>query len=343
MAPASKQLVANKQKNKVTGYDYQSLQLAIRYFGPRLFATCFAWFANDVFFYGNKLFQAQFITVITGGKATVMTNWLWNLVNIGVSLVGYYMGALLIDNKIYGRNNMMQVGFLMDFILFVVPAFHYGFYSSAAGTPAFMAMYFLSSFFNQFGPNMVTFIVAAEVFPTPIRASAHGFGAACGKLGALLASILYNYITVQQRFYVVPWFGLAGMITTFLFLPDVTGLDLKEQDRRWQFIREGREHEYHGIAIHPQHLSFYERMRGVGKNYDAELDYKQKVEEMRADWIQKQQLKYESEDAESIEQLDDTVYTDEVHSYFQRTSPYIGAKQADEPTPVQLPASAEKN
>ena len=52
---------------------------------------------------------------------------------------------------------------------------------------------------------------------------------------------------------------------------------------------------------------------------------------MRADWIQKQQLKYESEDAKSIEQLDDTVYTDEVHSYFQRTSPYIGAKQAHEP------------
>ena len=197
----------------------------------------------------------------------MMTNWLWNLVSIGVSLVGYYMGALLIDNKIYGRNNMMQVGFLMDFILFVVPASHYGFYSSAAGTPAFMAMYFLSSFLTNFGPNMVTFIVAAEVFPTPIRASAHGFGAACGKLGALLASILYNYITVQQRFYVVPWFGLAGIDHYFLVFARCYWFQyLKEQTEDGNSLREGREHEYHGIAIHPQHLSFYERMRGVGKN-----------------------------------------------------------------------------
>jgi len=59
-------------------------------------------------------------------------------------------------------------------------------------------MYFLSSFFNQFGPNSVTFLVAAEVYPTPIRATAHGFSAAVGKLGALTAAILYNYITTQQ-------------------------------------------------------------------------------------------------------------------------------------------------
>ena len=38
MPAASKQLVANKRKNKVTGYGNQSLRLAIRYFGPRLFA-----------------------------------------------------------------------------------------------------------------------------------------------------------------------------------------------------------------------------------------------------------------------------------------------------------------
>ena len=144
---------------------------------------------------------------------------------------------------------MQMVGFLMDFILFVVPAFHYQYYTSAAHVKEFQAMYFLSSFFNQFGPNAVTFLVAAEVFPTPIRATAHGFSAACGKLGALTAAVLYNYIDAQERFYVVPWFGLAGMLLTLLFLPDTTGLDLKEQERRWHYIRTGREAEYHGVAV----------------------------------------------------------------------------------------------
>lgn len=178
---------------------------------------------------------------------------------------------------------MMQVGFALDFLLFVIPAFNFKYYTSPEHIHEFQAMYFLSSFFNQFGPNSVTFLVAAEVFPTPVRATAHGFSAAVGKMGALLASVVYNYMSTQVKFYFVPWFGLAGLILTFFFLPDTTGLDLKEQERRWNYIRSGREADYHGIAIHPKHLSVWERWRGVGKHYDADLDYNSKVHEMRKD------------------------------------------------------------
>ena len=143
---------------------------------------------------------------------------------------------------------MQQVGFLLDFILFIVPCFHYNYYTQPAHIHAFQAMYFLSSFFNQFGPNSVTFLVAAEVYPTPIRATAHGLSAAVGKLGALTAAVMYNYTTITQKFHVVPWFGLAGAIITLVFMPDTTGLDLKEQERRWRFIRAGRSEEYHVSA-----------------------------------------------------------------------------------------------
>ena len=195
-------------------------------------------------------------------------------------------------------------------------------------------MYFLSSFFNQFGPNAVTFLVAAEVYPTPIRASAHGFSAACGKLGALTAAILYNYITVQQRFYVVPWFGLAGSLLTLLYLPDTTGLDLKEQERRWAFIRAGREQDYHGVAVHPQHLSWWERLRGVGKHYDPQLDYAQRIEEMRGEWEAIMQQKV-NEKGESLNDLsmDDTEFSGEVSSFFQKTtkSPLLKGGEKDVP------------
>jgi hypothetical protein len=213
---------------------------------------------------------------------------------------------------------MQQVGFLLDFILFVVPAFHYYYYTHVQGIHAFQAMYFLSSFFNQFGPNSVTFLVAAEVYPTPIRASAHGFSAAVGKLGALMASILYNYIDSPTRFYVVPWFGLAGMVMTAVFLPDTTGLDLKEQERRWHYIRQGREKEYHGIAVHPKHLSLWERLRGVGKPYNAELDYQSKIADMREEWEAKQEEKYQKGKDDEADDYDE--YTSDVHSYFQATS-----------------------
>jgi MFS family permease len=327
MQSASKQLMISKKKSNVTGYDTQSLKLTITYFGPRLLATAGSWFANDVFFYGNKLFQNQFIAVLTPDNKSVMVGWLYNLINVGVSLCGYYLASFFIDNKLYGRKWMMIVGFMADFILFVVPAFAYNFFTRPQHIHAFQAMYFLSSFFNQFGPNSVTFLVAAEVFPTPIRATAHGFSAAVGKLGALLAAVLYNYIDTQTKFYVVPWFGLAGALLTWLFLPDTTGLDLKEQERRWSFIRAGREQDYHGIAIHPKHLSVWERMRGVGKNYDAKLDYEQKITEMREEWVQAQEAKF-TEKSEGFEDSSED-YSEHVHNFFKRTatSPKLRAGQ----------------
>ncbi|CAF9921385.1 MAG: hypothetical protein HETSPECPRED_004516 [Heterodermia speciosa] len=330
MKAAGKQLAAAKKKSKVTGYDTQSLKLTFTYFGPRMIATAGAWYANDVFFYGNKLFQGEFIKVISPSNSSVMEGWLYNLINVGVSLVGYYLASFLIDNKLYGRKNMQMIGFLLDFILFVVPAFKFEYYTSTAGVTAFQAMYFLSSFFNQFGPNAVTFLVAAEVYPTPIRATAHGFSAACGKLGALTAAVLYNYIDTQTKFYVVPWFGLGGMLVTILFLPDTTGLDLKEQERRWQFLRAGRGDEYHGIAVHPQHLSLWERFRGVGKYYDPEADYAQKIEEMRSDWERTQALKADEKGRnEHDDDAEDTLYSSDVSTFFEKTSrsPVIPANE----------------
>lgn len=158
MPNASKKLLEAKSRRHVTGYDVNSLRYCVKYFGGRLTATTLGWFANDVFFYGNKLFQGQFIKIISSNPDSLMTSYSWNLVNITVSLAGYYAAALLIDNKMYGRKMMQQVGFFFCFLMFVIPAFAYKHYTSPAGIHAFQAMYFLSSFFNQFGPNSVTFV-----------------------------------------------------------------------------------------------------------------------------------------------------------------------------------------
>ena len=93
MKSASKQLAAAKRKQNVTGYDTYSLKMTFTYFGPRMIATAGAWFANDVFFYGNKLFQSEFIGEITHGSTSIMPGWLYNLINVGVSLVGYYLAC----------------------------------------------------------------------------------------------------------------------------------------------------------------------------------------------------------------------------------------------------------
>ncbi|CCT61988.1 related to inorganic phosphate permease [Fusarium fujikuroi IMI 58289] len=325
MRSAGKQLAEAKKRSNVTGYDVNALRHCFTNFGGRLFATAGTWFCNDVFFYGNKLFQGQFIKVISPDSKSIFTTWTWNLVNITVSLAGYYLASLLIDNKMYGRKMMQQVGFFMCFLMFIIPAFKFDYYTSPAGIHSFQAMYFISSFFNQFGPNSVTFLVAGEVFPTPIRATAHGFSACIGKSGALLASVLYNYIDDQTKFYVVPWFGLAGMLLTWIFLPDTTGLDLKEQERRWYYIRDGKESEYHGVAVNPTHLSLWERFRGLGKSYDPEADWRAKVQDMRTEWelVQASRGPKDTEGA----MPDDGEFSPEIHEFFKRSSPkHIGRR-----------------
>lgn len=102
MKSASKQLNAAKKKSKVTGYDVASLRLTLTYFGPRLLATAGGWFANDVFFYGNKLFQSEFISVISPQSTSVIPGWLYNLINVGTSLFGYYLACKF---KTAARNN----------------------------------------------------------------------------------------------------------------------------------------------------------------------------------------------------------------------------------------------
>lgn len=106
-----------------SGYDVVSLKLVCSHFGGRLIGSTTGWFANDFLFYGNKLFASTFIAIISPSAANnVIVGWNWNLVNIGVSLVGYYLAAFLIDHKFYGRRRMQVVGFLGDGILFLVSA-----------------------------------------------------------------------------------------------------------------------------------------------------------------------------------------------------------------------------
>lgn len=129
------------------------------------------------------------------------------------------------------------------------------------------------------------------MYPISVRATAHGLSAAAGKVGALLPAVIYNYVESHTRFWIVCWFGFAGWLVTWFFIPDTTGLDLKEQDRYWSYVREGRAGDYHGLAVHPRHLSMYEKLvLKRHKAYDPVLDRESKIAEMREAWKQRKQV-----------------------------------------------------
>jgi hypothetical protein len=120
---------------------------------------------------------------------------------------------------------------------------------------------------------------------------------------------------------IVCWFGFAGWIITWVFIPDTTGLDLREQDRYWNYVREGRAHEYHGIAVHPRHLSMWERF--VHKRhlaYDPEQDREDRVKELREMWMQQKMVVKEGGKQEEAEEDEDSVLNSAVSSFFASES-----------------------
>jgi len=306
-----------KKRLNTSGYDVKSLRLIRNHYWHRLMATAIGWFANDFFFYGNKIFASTFIGVIKPG-ASLFVTWEFNLVNIAVSLAGYYLAALLIDHKSYGRKTMQQVGFAVQFLLYLFGAiFFRKLEQPGSHIKVFQAMYYMSSFFNQFGPNCTTFLVAAEVYPSSIRATAHGLSAATGKLGALAPTILYNYVlNNRSKFWIVTWFGLLGAIITFFFLPDTTGLDLREQERYWACVSAGREEEYHGIAVHRRHLSFWEiHVLKRDRHYNAELDKQSKIDELRI--LYESSLIAAADETGAHDDIDHSFISSDVARYFE--------------------------
>lgn len=194
------------------------------------------------------------------------------LINSIVGYVGYILAAFVIDLKGVGRMRLQSFGFFMNMLMFLICAAAYQQLTEPANINAFRAIYYLSSFFQQFGPNCTTWLIAAELVPTEVRSMAHGWAAAVGKAGALIAGATLELVSNRNKFWISAATGLAGIIFTVLFVPDISFLDLKELDRYWLKCLAGNAKSYHGEAVNPKFLSPWERLCGVGKAYDPIAD-----------------------------------------------------------------------
>lgn len=107
--------------------------------------------------------------------------------------------------------------------------------ASQAGRHAFVALFCLANFFQNFGPNTTTFIIPGEVFPTRYRSTAHGISAASGKLGAVVAQLAWGGIggSVKPIMRIFAFIMLTGIFSTLL-LPETkqrTLEDLSNEDQ----------------------------------------------------------------------------------------------------------------
>ncbi|KAG4428917.1 hypothetical protein IFR05_015604 [Cadophora sp. M221] len=188
-----------------------------------LFATCMTWFLFDIAFYGVNLNQGIILSQLGYGKGKTAWATLHNLAigNIIASaagfLPGYYAAIPLVD--IVGRVRQQFAGCIIVAVIYAIWAG----VANVAPTGASMTLFTLSQFFLNCGPNVTTFLIPVEVFPTRVRSTAHGISAAAGKAGAVLTTFAFGSVTdtIGIR-------GVLGILSGVIFLTALLTLMIPE-------------------------------------------------------------------------------------------------------------------
>lgn len=169
-------------------------------FGPRLrrrtVLTTTPWFLMDIATYGVGVFTPTIIAAI--GVSAANSGYLADdiastkgaaLVDLFL-VVGFGLAFVLIGRV--GHIRMQVGGFAaMACGLLVLAGASW---LPGGGDNNLVLVFAGFSLFNlcmNAGPNTTTFILPAEVFPTSVRASAHGLAASCGKAGAAVGLIAF--------------------------------------------------------------------------------------------------------------------------------------------------------
>ena len=164
-----------------------------------LIGTAGSWFLFDYAYYGNTLSLPAILKGVDA-SASLEAKLAWTL---GIFLVfavpGYLLAVWRMDR--IGHRRLQFIGFgvmAAAFLLLGAVA------PLTANVGPFLAVFGVSYFFVQFGPNMTTFVLPSEVFPVSMRTTGHGFAAGVGKLGAFVGVFLVPQLQKD--------IGLRGML-----------------------------------------------------------------------------------------------------------------------------------
>ncbi len=205
-----------------------------RKFALTLLGTAGSWFLMDWALYGNSIMSNTMLgalvpSTVTGLHHLIMTTT-YSAIIFGVAAFpGYWIATFTIDK--IGRKTIQMIGFAAMAVSFgILGMFHQ--LLSASYVVQFLALYGISYFFIEFGPNVTTFIYPPEVFPTKVRGFGSGASAAGGKIGAFVGTFLniaiIGAITESGLFLVLAGLSVMGLLLTVFLLPETKKKDLEE-------------------------------------------------------------------------------------------------------------------
>lgn len=158
----------------------------------------------------------------------------WQLLLGTLSLPGVFIGAWLCDR--IGRKQTMMLGFsgYLVFGLIIGCSFD----KITKIVPLFVVFYGLMQSSGNLGPGDMLGLISSEAYATAVRGTCYGISAAVGKAGAAIGTQAFKPIEInlgkRWTFIVAAICGVVGIIVTYLFVPNLTGENLKENDERFR-------------------------------------------------------------------------------------------------------------
>ena len=181
----------------------------------------------------NGVFSGKIISSVAG-NATPLKTGQWQLLLGAISLPGVLIGAYLCDRL--GRKKTMMLGFSGYLVFGLIIGCAYDQISKI--TALFVVFYGLMQSSGNLGPGDMLGLVSSESYATAVRGTCYGLSAAIGKTGAAIGTQAFtpieNRFGKRWTFIVAAICGVAGILVTYFFVPNLAGEDLRIRDEKFR-------------------------------------------------------------------------------------------------------------
>lgn len=189
----------------------------------------------DFVTFPNGVFSGVIISsVVPKTGNTLRSTAEWSLLLGAIALPGVFVGAFLCDRL--GRKNVMMLGFSGYLIFGLIIGCAYDRITEIV--PLFVVFYGLMQSFGNMGPGNMLGLLSSESYATAVRGTCYGISAALGKTGAAVGTEAFTPIQTnlgkRWTFIIAAICGVAGILVTYFFVPDIQGDDLSIRDEQFR-------------------------------------------------------------------------------------------------------------
>ncbi len=189
------------------------------------------WFFMDIGVYGVGI-SIPYILENIGFRGTTLldkVNSIFGTVILDIFILVGFILAIYIIEKI-GRLKLQEIGFIGMALSLILLGLYY--YNGLAIVMASLALFLL---YENAGPNVTTWVIPTEIFPTRLRATAQGTSSAFSRIGAIIGTFFFPVLVFSYgwsfTFFFIAIVMFLGFIFSITLGIEAKGLTLEESSK----------------------------------------------------------------------------------------------------------------